>query len=64
MTSDDLISVSDAAKILDITPRMVRYLIRQGELSGYKLTPRAWALSRHEVESYRESKKKEKDNHE
>lgn len=42
----DAISVTTAAEVIGCTVSRVRQLLRDGELKGEKLGPRAWAVSR------------------
>lgn len=44
------VSVTEAADMLDVTVSYVRRLLRDGELEGFKLNERAWAVSRESVE--------------
>lgn len=46
----NLVGVTEAAQIIGVTPSRVRQLLRAGELKGEKLGPRAWAITRKEVE--------------
>lgn len=55
-TGDDrpFVSVPEAAKILGCSDVWVVRMIERGELVGYKLSRRAWAVSRASVERNRE----------
>lgn len=46
----DWISVPDAAEILGCTDVWVLRLIRRGDLEGFRLSGRAWAVRRDSVE--------------
>lgn len=51
MTTDNIIDVNEAARILKITRQGVVYLIHRGILSGKRIG-KNWALDRVEVEEY------------
>jgi len=44
------ISVTTAARLLQVSPCYVRRLVGRGEIPGLKLTPRAWAVERLAIE--------------
>jgi excisionase family DNA binding protein len=61
--SDDLITTSEAASILDITVQAVGGLLRRGTIEGQKLG-RDWVVSKNSVLSYKaqkEAKEKEQE---
>jgi excisionase family DNA binding protein len=49
MESTDIISVPEAAKLLGCSDAWVIRMIRDGTLEGFKLSGRAWAVSRKSV---------------
>jgi excisionase family DNA binding protein len=54
---DELLSVTQAAKELDMHPDSVRRAILQDRLKATKIGPRAWVIRRRDLERYRETPK-------
>lgn len=54
--NDDMIAVSEAAEILDITPRSVLAAISRGRIEAVKFGKRTWALSKASVLEYRDNR--------
>ncbi len=48
----DLLSVSEAAKILGCSASHVRFLLAEKLLDGEKLSPRAWVVRRQSLDAY------------
>lgn len=49
MSEPEYISTTDATKILGVSDAWVLRLLKQGELNGFRLNGRAWAISRKSV---------------
>jgi excisionase family DNA binding protein len=57
--SDELISVSDAAKRLGMTPQRVRMLIAEGELKATRVGRLSYVIDKHSLQkaiNYRKAK--------
>ncbi len=52
MTTENLLTIAETAKLLGYTQQHVRRLVAAGELAGEKLG-RDWVISRASVEDYR-----------
>ena len=50
--TDDLISVAEAATMLNWTVSYIRRLLREKRIEGRKINDRAWMVSRASVEAY------------
>lgn len=50
---DELLSVTQAAKELDVLPDTVRRAAQQGRIKATKVGPRAWVIRREDLEEYR-----------
>ena len=49
---DDLIKPTEAAELLRVTPRTVRNWLIEGQLVGYRLSARAWRISRRDLADF------------
>ncbi len=54
---DDLLTVAQAAELLQMQPHSVRQAIRQGRLKAEAFGPKATMLRRAEVERYRSAER-------
>ena len=50
-----LLTVNDAAELLNVTPQMVRALIKNGKLGSYKICQRSTRISQEDLDKYLES---------
>lgn len=50
-----LLTVNDAAELLNVTPQMVRALIKNGKLGSYKIGQRSTRISQEDLDKYLES---------
>lgn len=50
-----LLTVNDAAELLNVTPQMVRALIKNGKLGSYKIGQRSTQISQEDLDKYLES---------
>ena len=50
-----LLTVNDAAAQLNVTPQMVRALIKNGKLGSYKIGQRSTRISQEDLDKYLES---------
>lgn len=44
MKNNNLLSTTEAAKLLNVHPSTVTTLLRQGKLNGTKINPRVWVV--------------------
>ncbi len=54
---DDLLTVAQAAELLQMQPRSVRQAIAQGRLTAQRFGPKATMIRRAEVERYRSAER-------
>jgi excisionase family DNA binding protein len=52
---DELITAKQAAEILGVSDRWIRYMLEKGEISGQRLSGQ-WAISRQSVLDYKARK--------
>ena len=50
-----LLTVNDAAELLNVTPQMVRALIKNGKLGSYKIGQRSTRISPAHIDEYLKS---------
>ena len=50
-----LLTVNEVAERLNVTPQMVRALIKNGKLGSYKIGQRSTRISQEDLEKYLES---------
>lgn len=50
-----LLTVNDAAELLNVTPQIVRALIKNGKLGSYKIGRRSTRISQEDLDKYLES---------
>lgn len=51
-----LLTVNDAAELLNVTPQMVRVLIKNGDIRSYKLGQRSTRISQEHIDEYLKSR--------
>jgi len=55
---DKFMLTSEAAALLNVTPRQVRNYLDAGKLEGKQVTPRLWLVTKDSVEQLRKEKSK------